>query len=72
MSLLRRRAMYEAGELPAGYRRCKWLSSKDNAYLIIDYYPKSGDAIEIYFSIDNRRNYDVPINAGYYLEKEEA
>lgn len=65
MSLLRRRAMYKAGELPAGYKRCKWLSSKDDAYLITDYYPKSGDAIEIYFSIDSRRNYDVPINAGY-------
>lgn len=65
MSLLRRRAMYKAGELPAGYKRCKWLSSKDNDYLITDYYPKSGDAIEIYFSIDNRRDFDVPINAGY-------
>ena len=65
MSLLRRRAMYKAGELPAGYRRCKWLSSKDNAYLITDYYPKSGDAVEIYFSVDSIRDYDVPINAGY-------
>ena len=65
MSLLRRRVMYKADELPAGYKRCKWLSSKNDAYLITDYYPKIGDAIEIYFSIDNRRNYDVPINAGY-------
>ena len=63
MSLLRRRAMYKAGELPAGYKRCKWLSSKDDAYLITDYYPKIGDAIEIYFSIDKIRNYGAPINA---------
>ena len=63
MSLLRRREMYKAGELPAGYKRCEWLSSKDDAYLITDYYPKIGDAIEIYFSIDNGRDYDVPISA---------
>ena len=63
MSLLRRRAMYKAGELPAGYKQCKWLSSKNDAYLITDYYPKIGDAIEIYFSVDNKRDYDVPISA---------
>ena len=63
MSLLRRRAMYKAGELPAGYKRCEWLSSKDDAYLITDYYPKVGDSIEIYFSIDKSRYYDAPINA---------
>ena len=63
MSLLRRRAMYKAGELPAGYKRCEWLSSKDDAYLITDYYPKIGDAIEIYFSVDNKRDYDAPISA---------
>ena len=63
MSLLRRREMYKAGELPAGYKRCEWLSSKDDAYLITDYYPKIGDVIEIYFSIDNGRDYDVPISA---------
>ena len=63
MSLLRRRAMYKAGELPAGYKRCEWLSSKDDAYLITDYYPKIGDAIEIYFSIDRDKNYNAPINA---------
>ena len=63
MSLLRRRGMYKAGELPAGYKRCKWLSSKNDAYLITDYYPKIGDAVEIYFSIDNGKDYDVPISA---------
>ena len=63
MSLLRRRAMYKAGELPAGYKRCKWLSSKNDAYLITDYYPKIGDAIEIYFSVDHKRDYDAPISA---------
>ena len=63
MSLLRRRAMYKAGELPAGYKRCKWLSSKDDAYLITDYYPKIGDAVEIYFSIDKSRDYDALISA---------
>lgn len=61
--ILRRRAMYRGGELPAGYKRCKWLSSKDDAYLITDYYPKIGDAIEIYFSVDKERDYDVPISA---------
>ena len=63
MSLLRRRAMYKAGELPAGYKRCEWLSSKDDAYLITDYYPKIGDAIEIYFSIDKSRDYDAIMSA---------
>ena len=63
MSLLRRRGMYKAGDLPAGYKRCKWLSSNDDAYLITDYYPKIGDAIEIYFIINNGRDYDVPISA---------
>ena len=63
MSLLRRRAMYKAGELPAGYKRCKWLSSKDDAYLITDYYPKIGDAVEIYLSLDAQIDYDVPISA---------
>lgn len=63
MSLLRRRSMYKAVELPAGYKRCKWLSSKDDAYLITDYYPKIGDAIEIYFSLDAARYYDAVISA---------
>lgn len=63
MSLLRRRGMYKAGELPAGYKRCEWLSSKDDAYLITDYYPKIGDAIEIYFSIDKGRDYDAIMSA---------
>lgn len=63
MSLLRRRGMYKAGELPAGYKRCEWLSSKDDAYLITDYYPKVGDAVEIYFSVDQPRDYDAPICA---------
>ena len=63
MSLLRRRGMYKAGELPAGYKRCEWLSSKNDAYLITDYYPKIGDAIEIYFSLDNKRDYDAIISA---------
>ena len=63
MSLLRRRAMYKAGEMPARYKRCEWLSSKDDAYLITDYYPKIGDAVEIYFSIDKSRDYDAIISA---------
>ena len=63
MSLLRRRAMYKAGEMPAGYKRCEWLSSKDDAYLITDYYPKIGDAVEIYLSVDDGTYYDVPISA---------
>ena len=61
MSLLRCRGVYKAGELPAGYKRCKWLSSKNDAYLITDYYPKIGDVIEIYFSIDKGRKYDAII-----------
>ena len=63
MSLLRRRGMYKAGELPTGYKLCEWLSSKDDAYLITDYYPKIGDAIEIYFSLDKLRNFDAIISA---------
>ena len=63
MSLLRRRAMYKAGEMPAGYKRCEWLSSKNDAYLITDYYPKIGDAIEIYFSIDKSKDYDAIMSA---------
>ena len=64
MSLLRRRGMmYKPGELPAGYKRCKWLSSKNDAYLITDYYPKIGDAVEIYFSLDKLRNFDAIISA---------
>lgn len=63
MSLLRRRAMYKAGELPAGYKRCKWLSSKNDAYLITDYYPKIGDVVEIYLSVDALIDYNVPISA---------
>lgn len=63
MSLLRRRVMYKADELPAGYKRCKWLSSKNDAYLITDYYPKIGDAVEIYFSLDKLRNFDAIISA---------
>ena len=63
MSLLRRRGMYKAGELPTGYKLCEWLSSKNDAYLIIDYYPKIGDAIEMYFSVDQKRDFDAPIYA---------
>lgn len=64
MSLLRRRGMMVGkSELPAGYKRCKWLSSKNDAYLITDYYPKIGDAIEIYFSVNRQRDYDTPICA---------
>ena len=63
MILLRRRGMYKAGELPTGYKLCEWLSSKDDAYLITDYYPKIGDAIEIYFSVDRKRDFDAPIYA---------
>ena len=55
--------MYKAGELPAGYKRCKWLSSKNDAYLITDYYPKIGDAVEVYFSLDKLRNFDAIISA---------
>lgn len=54
---------HKADELPAGYKRCKWLSSKNDAYLITDYYPKIGDAIEVYFSLDKSRNFDTIISA---------
>ena len=62
--MLRRRGMYKGGEIPDGYKRCKWLSSKNDAYLITDYYPKIGDAVEIYLSVDAPIDYDdVPISA---------
>lgn len=69
MILLRRRGMYKAGELPAGYKLCEWLSSKNDAYLITDYYPKIGDAIEIYFSVDKKRDFDAPI---YTISKSDS
>ena len=31
--------------------------------MITDYYPKIGDAIEIYFSVDRKRDFDAPIYA---------
>ena len=68
--MLRRRAMYRDGELPAWYKRCKWLSSKNDAYLITDYYPKIGDAVEIYFSIDKSRDYDAPISAASEYDRD--
>ena len=48
--MLRRRAMYRAWELPAGYQKCSFLESDGNQYLSIDdYIPQIGDSFSINF-----------------------
>ena len=48
--MLRRRAMYRACELPAGYQKCSFLESNGNQYLSIDdYIPQIGDSLSISF-----------------------
>ena len=62
--ILRRRAMYRARKLPAGYQKCSFLESDGNQYLSIDdYIPQIGDS----FSIDFVLMYDnngVILSAG--------
>lgn len=47
MSLLRRRAMYMAGELPAGYQRCNYLESTGQQMINTGLTPVYGDEINV-------------------------
>ena len=47
MSLLRRRAMYKAGELPIGYKRCNYLESTGKQTLNTGLTPVYGDEIHV-------------------------
>ena len=47
MSLLRRRAMYRTGELPAGYRRCNYLESTGTQTINTGLTPVYGDEINV-------------------------
>ena len=47
MSLLRRRAMYKAGELPAGYKRCNYLESTGKQTINTGLTPVYGDEINV-------------------------
>lgn len=47
MSLLRRRAMYKTGELPAWYQRCKYLESTGTQTIKTGLTPVYGDEINV-------------------------
>ena len=47
MSLLRRRSMYEAGELPTGYRLCNYLESTGTQTINTGLTPVYGDEINV-------------------------
>ena len=47
MSLLRRRAMYRTGELPAGYQRCNYLESTGDQTIKTELTPVYGDEINL-------------------------
>ena len=47
MSLLRRRAMYRAGELPAGYQRCNYIESLGLQMINTGLIPVYGDEINV-------------------------
>ena len=47
MSLLRRRAMYRTGELPAGYQRCNYLESTGTQTINTGLTPVYGDEINV-------------------------
>ena len=62
--MLRRRAMYRARKLPAGYQKCSFLESDGNQYLSIDdYIPQIGDSININF-VRMYRKYGSIFSAG--------
>lgn len=64
MSLLRRRAMYRAGELPEGYQKCAFLQSDGKQYLSIDdYIPQIGDSLSTNF-VRMYNNLGVIFSAG--------
>lgn len=53
MSLLRRRGMYKADELPAGYKRCKFLKKSDTAYIDTGIIPDKSMDYDIVFDIES-------------------
>ena len=62
--MLRRRAMYRACELPAGYQKCSFLESDGNQYLSIDdYIPQIGDSLSTSF-VRMYNNWGIIFSAG--------
>lgn len=62
--MLRRRAMYGARELPAGYQKCSFLQSVGKQYLSIDdYIPQIGDSLSTNF-VRMYNNWGVIFSAG--------
>ena len=47
MSLLRRRTLYKAGELPAGYKRCNYLESTGTQTINTGLTPVYGDEVNV-------------------------
>ena len=63
--MLRRRAMYRGGELPAGYQKCSFLNSNGNQYLSVDdYIPQIGDSLSIIFVQSTYYNFGTILSAG--------
>ena len=63
--MLRRRAMYGAWELPAGYQKCSFLNSNGNQYLSVDdYIPQIGDSLSIIFVQSTYYNFGTILSAG--------
>ena len=59
MSLLRRRAMYKAGELPAGYKRCEYIEGTGTQFIDLGSIPigeKSGFRIRLNITSDTGSN----------------
>ena len=62
--MLRRRAMYRGGELPAGYQKLAFLESDGKQYLSIDdYIPQIGDSLSTNF-VRMYNNWGVIFSAG--------
>lgn len=53
MSLLRRRVMYKADELPAGYKRCKFLKKSDTAYIDTGIIPDKSMDYDVVFDVES-------------------
>ena len=53
MSLLRRRDMYANGELPAGYKRCKFLKKSGTAYIDTGIIPDKSMDYDVVFDIES-------------------
>ena len=51
--MLRRRAMYRAGELPAGYQRCKFLKKSGTAYIDTGIIPDKSMDYDVVFDVES-------------------